>query len=253
VEFSSTAFYSILARFGILSRIFVSIAEPLWVKGEAREMKRHSLFGFLCLTLVLVVAAAAWAADQSTALTEDTPAILAALDAGSVTTLDDQTAMAIRGQNGPYEYVLVKILGVNALDYGPGIQWTCNPLGYRYGAFGGPGWSNPGVDPVDPMDKLFAEHDYAYDHGLNRPMAVLLLIAGLKNLATNNNYPYWGLVYYPDPWPTGLTATTVKVSGLSLIGNKFSFWWVPMPYTEYARREALAGMGIVALGRILLQ
>ena len=160
--------------------------------------------------------------------------------------------------------MLVKILGVNALDYGPGIQWTWNPLGYRYGAFGGPGWSNPGVDPADGsagMDALFLAHDEAYDGATNAEKLVAdqALIAGLLGLAAMPG-GYWGSIYNPSypgdasqHWPTGLTATSVKVSGLSLIGNRFFFGWRCMPYTEYARREALAGMGIVALGRILLQ
>jgi hypothetical protein len=42
------------------------------------------------------------------------------------------------------------------------------------------------------------------------------------------------------------------VSGISFFGNKFFFGWRSMPYTEYSRREAIAGIGVLVVGRSLL-
>lgn len=213
-------------------------------------MNRNLSRWMLCSTLLLLVASPVWAVDQ-TSSTNDLPAILASLDEGSAARLDNQTAMSIRGgADFNYLYVLVKIFGVNTFDWGPGVQWTWNPLGFRYGAYGGPGWSNTGVDPADAMDGLFELHDLAYSSGDDQLEADIILLDGLKGLATTN-HPYWGPIYVPPDSPTGLTSPIVRVSGWSLIGGRFSFRWHNMPYTEYARREALAGMGLMVFGRSL--
>jgi hypothetical protein len=217
-------------------------------------MKRHQAFWALCGTMLFLVAGTAWAADRP-ALSDNAPAILASLGPDGVVILDDQEAMAIRGQGGTYAYVLVKILGLNAMDFGPGVQWTWNPLGYRYGAFGGAGWSNTGSDPADAMDVLFRTHDAAYespDFNL-RLAADAALLAGLKALP-NGGSIYWGLIYtgqdiIADFWPAG---KNVWVSGVSFFGNKLFFGWRQMPYTEYARREALAAMGVMIFGKSLI-
>jgi len=223
-------------------------------------MKRYQACGALYMTVLFFVAGTAWAADRP-ASPDGTPAILASLNADNVTILDDQAAMAIRGQNSvvQYKYVLVKILGINALDGGPGVQWTWNPLGYRYGAWGGPGWSNGGVDPLtataapaDAMDALFETHDSAYAGGSDKLAADKTLLGGLL-LLPNCPDPTWGPIYKPSSTPTGLTPDLkVQVSGISLFGNGFFFGWKAMPYTEYARREAVAGMQALILGRSLL-
>jgi hypothetical protein len=213
------------------------------------EMKSQKPFYALCLMALFLVSATAWAADQSAA-PEGTPAILASLNAGNVTILDDQAAMAIRGQ--AYKYVLVKIFGLNALDGGAGIQWTWNPLNYRYGAFGGLDWSNTGTAPADLMDGFFMAHDEAYANSLiNKIDADKALIAGLASLATTPN-SFWGMIYAPVATPTELTTPNVQVSGISFFGNKFFFGWRSMPYTEYSRREAIAGIGVLVVGRSLL-
>jgi hypothetical protein len=166
--------------------------------------------------------------------------------------------MAVRGgADFNYLYVLVKIFGVNTFDWGPGVQWTWNPLGFRYGAYGGPGWSNFSEDPADDMDTLFMIHDTAYvSSSADLLEADLILRTGLLDLP-NDDHDYWGSIYtgtwddtnIPESfWPGG---KVVKVSGFSLIGGRFSFRWHNMPYTEYARREALAGMGLMIFGRSL--
>ena len=215
-------------------------------------MRKHEPFGLLCAAMMIFAAGAAWAADRP-APAEDTPAILAALDSDNIAVLDDQEAMAIRGQDGDYKYVLVKILGINALDFGPGITWTWNPLGFRYGAYGGPGWSNASSAPADAMDALFKAHDEAYNNDTfsDQLEADKELLAGLQELA-NTDKPYWGKIYYPSPRPTGLSIENVYVSGVSFFGNKLFFGWRAMPYTEYARRQAMAGMGALIFGKSLV-
>jgi hypothetical protein len=214
-------------------------------------MNRNLNRWILCSTLLLLVAGPVWAADQ-TSSTNDLPAILSSLDAGNAEILDDQTAAIVRGgADFSYLYVLVKIFGVNTFDWGPGVQWTWNPLGFRYGAYGGPGWSNFSEDPADDMDALFMMHDTAYaSSGADLLEADKTLFYGLLGLATTGD-SYWGMIYDPADPPLGLTSPIVKVSGLSLIGSRFSFRWHVMPYTEYARREALAGMGLMVFGRSL--
>jgi len=198
---------------------------------------------------LFLITGAAWAVDPP-AVSGNTPAILASLDSGDIRVLDDQAAMAIRGQE--YKYVLVKILGLNALDGGAGIQWTWNPAGYRYGAFGGLGWSNAGTAAADAMDTLFMLHDLAYaDPTADKILADKALVAGLVSLG-NTYSRFWGWIYSPADLPTGLTTPTVQVSGLSFFGNKFFFGWRSMPYTEYSRREAITGIGVLVVGRSLL-
>jgi hypothetical protein len=185
------------------------------------------------------------AADRPAAA--DTPAILASLNARDVTVLDDAAAGAVRGQGSDYRYVLVRILGLNTLDFAPGIDWTWNPFGYRYGAWGGPGWTNGGnlaglVEPADAMDTLFKGHDLGT---LTDQQLVFFL-----SLLPNVNNSFWGQIYVPNvinPAADLPVGTNVWVSGASFIGGKFFFGWRPMPFTEYSRRQALTGMQLLVL------
>jgi hypothetical protein len=207
-------------------------------------MKRYKFCASLLTALAFLLAAGAWAADR-TAVGEGTPAILASLDNGKVTILDDQATMAIRGQ--AYQYVLVRTV-LNPLDFGPGLNWTNNLLGYRYGAWGGPGWTNGGGvgsnTPADAMDALFMQHDLGTltDQGL---------INALKSLP-NAPGGFWGLIYVPAAGDitagSGLpVGKNVWVSGLSILGGQLFLGWRPMPFTEYSRREALTGMQLLGL------
>ncbi|MBN1569876.1 MAG: hypothetical protein JXA73_18675 [Acidobacteria bacterium] len=206
-------------------------------------MKMLKPFYLLLMAALFFIVGTAWAGDG-------TPVILATLNAGDVTILDDQAAMAIRGQD--YKYVLVKIFGLNALDGGAGVQWTWNPLDYRYGAYGGLNWSNTDETPADAMDFFFSAHDEAYANpSADKIAADQALILGLASLGTTYN-SFWGWIYSPAVLPAGLTTPNVKVSGISFFGNKFFFGWRSMPYTEYSRREAIAGIGVLVVGRSLL-
>lgn len=193
-----------------------------------------------------LVATDASAADRP--VSADTPAILASLNARDVTVLDDGAAQAVRGQGSEYRYVLVRILGLNSLDFAPGIDWTWNPFGYRYGAWGGPGWTNGGkpltdlVAPADAMDTLFKGHDL----GTLTDQQLVFLLSFLPNV-TNS---FWGQIYVPsviNPASDLPVGTNVWVSGVSLVGGKFFFGWRPMPFTEYSRRQALTGMQLLVL------
>lgn len=201
-------------------------------------MKKSIIYMLLGLVLLLF-STTAQASDQA-AVAEDTPAILAALGRTDVTHLDDTAIAGVRGAAA--EYVLVRLLGLNTFDFGPGVQWTLNPLGYRYGFYGGPGWSNPGESPVDTMDALFAGHDQG-------TISDIELVQDLDALRTTNNR-YWGTIYFsaPDGAPE-----KVYVSGASLIGGKLFFGWKPMPYSEYSRREAVYGMNALLFGKSLLR
>ena len=205
-------------------------------------MKANKFILISCI-LFLFVSGTAWAGNQVD-LSKNSPALLASLDKAGVVLLDDTATAAIRGQADPVlpMYVLVKILGLNTLDYGSGVNWTLNPLGYRYGYYGGYNWSNTGQKPVDCMDWLFKKHD-------NASLTDSQLLDKLLKLATfHPQYSYWGNTYVSKPEGA---PSSVKVFGVSLIGQKFFFGWRSMPYSEYSRREAVYGMQALILGKSL--
>jgi hypothetical protein len=68
----------------------------------------------------------------------------------------------------------------------------------------------------------------------------------------NVNGGFWGTIYVPGPDAilpgSGLpVGSNVWVSGASLFGGRFFLGWRPMPFTEYARRQALTGMQLLIL------
>jgi hypothetical protein len=204
-------------------------------------MKKYISCTSLMMAFAFLLASGAWAADQPAA-TEGTPAILASLDSGTITILDDQAALAIRGQD--YQYVLVRTV-LNLFDFAPWLSWTLNPLGYRYGAWGGPGWTNGGGTgsntPADAMDALFMQHDATLDDQW--------LIDELNTLP-NEKVRFWGWIYIPTTIAGGSGLPVDKnvwVSALSVLGGRFFFGWRPMPFTEYSRRQALMGMQLYGL------
>ncbi len=199
-------------------------------------MKARS-FLLLSIIITLFLSGTAWAENQA-GLSEDSPAILASLDKTGIAYLDESAASAIRGQADP-KYVLVKVLGLNTLDYGIGVRWTLNPLGYRYGYYGGYNWSNSGYEPVDRMDILFQAHDTT-----GNDVALLLGLEALPDYGDN----YWGKIYKESPLGA---PSSVRVSGVSFIGQKFYFGWRSMPYTEYSRREAVYGIKALIYGKSL--
>lgn len=205
-------------------------------------MKKYKVFASLLITFVFLSAVQAWAADPPPA-PEKMPAILASLDTGKVTVLDDKTAASVRGQ--AYQYVLVRTV-LNAFDFAPDIQWTLNPLAYRYGAWGGLGWTDGGgigsSTPADTMDTLFQLHDQG-------ALSDALLAGALQTLATTPSL-FWGNIYVPSFITAGSNLPANKnvwVASGSVVGGRFYLGWRPMPFPEYARREALIGISLLSV------
>ncbi|MBI4766036.1 MAG: hypothetical protein HY787_15800 [Deltaproteobacteria bacterium] len=201
-------------------------------------MKKKIFFSLLGVMLLLIPGAL-WAGNQND-MPQDTPAILVSLGQSSAIPLDDATAAAVRGQA---QYVLVKVIGLNTFDFGPGVHWTFNPFGYRYGNWGGPNWSGQEGGPVDSMDGLFKDHDLGASD--------LWLLGGLAALANDSDpFNYWGNIYFSTP---GGAPSKVYVYGFSLIGGRIFTRPVPMAYSEYSRREAVYGMQLLILGKSILR
>jgi hypothetical protein len=175
------------------------------------------------------------------------PAILTSLESRGVTILDDESAKTIRGQGSEYRYVLVRILGVNTFDFAPGLEFTGNLFAWRYGAFGGAFWTNGGrtdivVSPADLMDEHFMSHD----QGSLTDQGLVIALGSLPNTANN----IWGQIYIPgeiNPASNLPVGQNVWVSAASLFAGKFYLGWKPMPFTEYARRQAFTAMRLLAL------
>ena len=199
-------------------------------------MKKQIFFSVLGVMLLLIPGAL-WAVNQP-GVSQDTPAILVSLGQASAIPLDDTAAAAVRGQA---QYVLVKVFGLNMFDGGAGVQWTWNPLGYRYGNWGGPNWTNQG-DPVDVMDECFMKHD-------KKIYTDTVLLVVLNSLP-KTTYDFWGDLYVASP---AGAPENVSVFGISLIGGKVFRGWKNMPYTEYSRREAMYGMQLLILGKSILR
>ncbi|MEW6186881.1 MAG: hypothetical protein AB1585_14195 [Thermodesulfobacteriota bacterium] len=205
-------------------------------------MKKRIFFSFLGVMLLLIPGAL-WADNQQD-FSKNSPAILASLGPAHFTPLDDAAIKAIRGQA---DFVLVKVLGLNTFDYG-NVKWTWNPLGYRYGNYGGYNWS--GGTPVDDMDICFRTHDFAYDASSDpgvRYIADLTLRNNLASLTTSYDN-FWGWIYLSN-----VGQNDIHVFGLSLVGGKVFRGWEKMPYSEYSRREAWLGVSFMILGRNILR
>ncbi len=200
-------------------------------------------FYFVVLAVFLLLPGVVWSGNQPD-IGKNLPVIVESLGPDHFTPLDDGEIAKIRGQA---QYVLVKVIGLNTLDYGL-VAWTWNPLGYRYGNYGGYNWS--GGDPVDAMDRCFQTHDGVYD-STNDPslrfkadQELLAALAGLHN----TNHEFWGPVYVSD-----VGQSNIHVYGLSLVGGKVFRGWKEMPYSEYSRREAMWGVYFMILGKHLLR
>lgn len=209
-------------------------------------MRIHKILLILGVS-ILFLSGTALAGDNVT-MPENSPAILASLDKAGVTALDDTSISDVRGQT---QYTMVKVLGLNTWDYAKRgkITWTLNPFGFRYGNWGGPNYSNMG-NPVDEMDALFMVHDGgASDEWLLAGLAALKTQDGASTYSR-----VWGWIYtgnstgylYVDPDHFNYTVAVSRTSWMSS-GGRFIFGWIDMPLTEYARREAVMGMGILVM------
>lgn len=209
-------------------------------------MKTRKLL-LIWATLFLFISGTAWAENQAN-VAEGTPAILASLDTTGFVTLDDTAIKEIRGEA---LYVMGKISLLNGLDFSPNPQvgWAIGIANiakkWKYGNWGGPGWSGTDGNPVDLMDYYFRQHD----EGL--PDADLIAaLAGLPDTASGRN-SFWGMIYWPTAYDVvpgsigpddghfNYRVFVSRISVLSAGAKRFFFLWRPMPLTEYARRQAL--------------
>jgi hypothetical protein len=130
---------------------------------------------------------------------------------------------------------------------------------WRYGNWGGPKWTgrrelsvsswngNFNAPPVDPMDNLFREHDAnikaAGNNNAARNQADNDLLAGLNALpngANGSNHVVWGQIYLASPAGTPGSVTIKPGSPIAL--PQVIMTSTPMPYSEYARRQAKLGL-----------
>jgi hypothetical protein len=227
------------------------------------------------MLVVCVVALAALAsqsmASESVKGTGDSPAILANLDIVSVSPLTDSQMAQIHGQATPVtKYVMVQIKLLNKADIVPG-NTTSTPSGYRYGYWGGPGWTAGGTNNLtftgtaDSMDGLFRTHDLAYaaaDKLKPVPRLAKKIIADSKlwqDLVKNvNSTTIWGSIFLSTPLDNkGKQLGDVSVKWDSVIricGNGTGGYYVKgfksMKYSEYARREGIAAFTIPGFSHI---
>jgi hypothetical protein len=218
------------------------------------------IIGLLCSLPI------ARAQDQSSVKTE-TPEILAALNSADAVTVDDSTAVEVRGQaTGNPTYRMVKIwtgafsntldsyvnnyygaTWVNYYDALIAVVIEGNWGNWRYGNWGGGGWSNGKAqssvdytkisDPavaVDSLDNFFRAHDRLYANGSDKKTADLNLLNSIKGLK-NYSDSFWGSIYVSSPSkaPGG-----VKVYFGSFYAGGKIFRSRNMAFSEYARRQA---------------
>lgn len=200
-------------------------------------------------------------ADERLATAADEPMIMASLSEG-VQVLDDNGASAVRGEAvtaRATKYVMSSVMTLSAVSrkaadsgfkdtfVGGGTgSWTFSPLSWRYGYWGGSGWTAGFESPktydrygvyVDSMDLLFRTHDNAYDDtkGFIDQKAIATadsnLKAGLGKLAITPDV-YWGNIFVSSP--KGAPAT-VKILRYSANIAVYKY----MPFSEYARRQAV--------------
>jgi hypothetical protein len=92
------------------------------------------------------------------------------------------------------------------------------------------------------MDRIFELHD-------NGILSNAQLAGALQLLATTP-HPFWGNIYVPSfitPGSSLPADSRVWVAGGSVVGGKFYLGWRPMPFPEYARREALIGIQLLGV------
>ena len=212
------------------------------VTKTTKWMNAVVLIGLLAVTCV------SRAAELKNKNTE-TPAILASLEATSVSVLDDQSAAEVRGEA---KYVMTKLPGINLFDVfvGSGASWHANPLAWRYGNWGGKGYSN-GTDggsawgkvaPVDTMDGFFRTHDQNYALGQWHYTADQTLLKGLKSLP-NFCDSYWGNIYSSSPG-NAPSAVSVYMGSTIMNQGKVYLGWKNMKFSEYARRQAITAFTV---------
>jgi hypothetical protein len=145
-------------------------------------------------------------------------------------------------------------------DKADDVCFTKSPAtSWRYGHWGGPGWTNArevkvsawngavAATSIDAMDELFRLHDAAIKAATTNAavsQAIQQLLDGLNALPNGIggvSHPVWGQIWdSPSPWTMPDTVTIRPGSPVALPQVILSA--TPMPYSEYARRQAKLGL-----------
>jgi hypothetical protein len=145
-------------------------------------------------------------------------------------------------------------------DKGNGVNFTRSPgTSWRYGHWGGPVWTNAreqrvsvwngafDAAPVDAMDNRFREHDLAVRNANGANSAIIAanqqLLNKLNNLpngANGSNHAVWGQIYVS--LPSGAPASVTVQPGSPIALPQIIAQPTPMPFSEYARRQAKLGL-----------
>jgi hypothetical protein len=168
------------------------------------------------------------------------------------------------------KYVAVRLPGLNQGDSFAGAnalsgQWTWNPFSFRYGYWGGFGWTDSRdlstndwngqvtAPTVNAMDGHFRAHDQTYQwahatfwwnsnlENAAKTGADLAHLAGLTSLGSSWD-PTWGPIYNASS-PSGApqyVAVAWWTNPLLRYGPGMNYYpgTKNMPFSEYARREA---------------
>jgi hypothetical protein len=145
-------------------------------------------------------------------------------------------------------------------DTGSGVNFTKSPdKSWRYGNWGGPAWTNKrelkvgtwngafDASPVDALDDKFRLHDRDVHNAngsngeiLTANQTLLNRLNNLPNGANGSNHPTWGRIYLSSP--AGAPAMVTVKPGSPIALPQFINQPTPMPFSEYARRQAKLGL-----------
>jgi len=152
-----------------------------------------------------------------------------------------------------------RMSSVAVKDQRPGVFFTSLPnFSWRYGNWGGPFWMNAKEQTrntwngsttaftVDAMDELFKQHDIAVKNAANDAsvqQANQDLEDGLNDLPdglSGVDHSFWGQIYVSP-------STDVPANVMVYPGSPYALPQVLlqpklMPFSEYARRQALVGL-----------
>jgi len=152
-----------------------------------------------------------------------------------------------------------RMSSVAVKDQRPGLSFTSLPnYSWRYGNWGGPFWMNAKEQSrsvwngsttaftVDAMDELFKTHDLAVKNAANdatvqqAEQALEDGLIDLPNGANGVNHSFWGQIYVSN-------GSDVPANVMLYPGSPYALPQVLMapklmPFSEYARRQALIGL-----------
>jgi len=145
-------------------------------------------------------------------------------------------------------------------DQRPGVNFTSAPnYSWRYGNWGGPFWINgreqarslwnmsSSAPAIDPMDELFEAHELAMKNAggndATEQQADNELEDGLADLPSGPqgvDHSFWGPIYVATG--NGMPANVMVYPGSPYALPQVLVTPKLMPYSEYARRQAVVGL-----------